>query len=99
MSNKTAEIVNSCPESLIETKKRAERKNCEEKARTHSCAEIEQYQYHCLINELEDAFVEVCAKEYKIYFGKLSMKIMIFYVSSAIPTPICKYFSMKKHAK
>lgn len=80
MPNKTAEIVDSCPESLIEMTKRAEGKNCEEQARTHSCTEIEQYQYHCVINELEDAFVEVCAKELLIHFGKLSIKIIIFFM-------------------
>lgn len=80
MPNETAEIVDSCPESLIEMTKRAEGKNCEEQARTHNCTEIEQYKYHCVINELEDAFIEVCAEELLIHFGKLSIKIIIFFM-------------------
>lgn len=78
MSNKTAEIVDSCPESHIEMTERAKWKKCEEQARTHSCTETEQYKYHCVINELEDAFVEVCAPPKIIHFGKFSMKIMKF---------------------
>lgn len=51
-------------------------KNCEEQSRTHNCTGTKPYEYHCLINELEDAFVEVCAEKKYINIGRLSVKIM-----------------------
>lgn len=76
MSSKTAEIVDSCPETLKEMTKRAKVKNCEEQSRTQNCTGTKPYEYHCLINELEDAFVEVCAEKKYINLGRLSVKIM-----------------------
>lgn len=75
-------MVDSCPDSLNEMTKRAKVKNCEEHSRTHNCTETKPYVYHCVINELIDAFVEVCAPEKFINIGKLSFKIikLILYI-------------------
>lgn len=91
-------MVDSCPESLNEMTKRANVKNCEKHSSTHNCTGTEPYVYHCLINELQDAFVEVCAPEQIINIGKLSYKIiiLIFIFSCLIPIKISYNFGNEK---
>lgn len=83
----TAEIVDSCPESLNEVTTRANMKNCENHSSTHNCTGTKPYVYHCVINELIDAFIEVCAEDMFINTGKLSFKIikLIFILFFLIP--------------
>lgn len=89
-------MVDSCPESLNEMTKRANVKNCEKHSSTHNCTGTDVY--HCLINELQDAFVEVCAPEQIINIGKLSYKIiiLIFIFSCLIPIKISYNFGNEK---
>lgn len=78
--------------------KRAEVKNCEEHSRTHNCTGTKPYVYHCVINELIDAFVEVCAPAKFINIGKLSFKIikLIFIYFVLIPIKISYNFGNEK---
>ena len=46
--------------------KRKERKNCEALAKRQNCTKPEDFSYHCVMNENEDAFIEVCAPVYYI---------------------------------
>lgn len=98
MSNKTAEIVDSCPDSLNEMTKRAKVKNCEEHSRNHNCTGSKPYVYHCVINELKDAFVEVCAPNKFINIGKMSFKIieLIFIFFCMISITISYNFDNEK---
>lgn len=51
---------------------RAKKKNCESINHKQNCTTPEKIKYHCVINELENAFIEVCAPEYRIH-GMLSL--------------------------
>lgn len=46
---------------------KAKRKNCESIAYEQKCTTPEKFKYHCVMNELENAFIEVCAPEYRIH--------------------------------
>lgn len=45
----------------------AKKKNCELIAHEQNCTTPEKIKYHCVMNELENAFIEVCAPEYRIH--------------------------------
>lgn len=66
-SNQSAEIVGSCPETMHQMENRAKMKNCESMARVQNCTAQQKFKYHCVMNELENTFVEVCAEEYIIH--------------------------------
>lgn len=66
-SKYTSHKVASCPESQSEMEARANEKNCESIAQTQNCTMPEKIKYHCVMNELENAFIEVCAPEYRIH--------------------------------
>lgn len=66
-SNETVESVQSCPRTKSEIEKRARLKNCTSLAFIQNCTKTIKFKYHCVINELEDAFLEVCAPEYYIH--------------------------------
>lgn len=46
---------------------RAKKKNCGSIAHEQNCTSPEQIKYHCVMNELETAFIEVCAPVYRIH--------------------------------
>lgn len=46
---------------------RANENNCELIAHKQNCTTPEKIKYHCVINELENAFIEVCEPEYRIH--------------------------------
>lgn len=46
---------------------RANEKNCESIAQAQNCTMPEKIKYHCVMNELENALIEVCAPEYRIH--------------------------------
>lgn len=67
-SKATAAIVKSCPKTRLDVEKRAKLKNCQALALTQNCTtEPRKFKYHCVMNEYENAFVEVCATEYYIH--------------------------------
>lgn len=66
-SRYTSEKVASCPESQNEAEVRAKEKNCESINHKQNCTTPEKIKYHCVINEQENAFIEVCAPEYRIH--------------------------------
>lgn len=66
-SRYTSQKVVSCPESQKEKEVRAKVKNCESIAHKQNCTTPEKIKYHCVMNELENAFIEVCAPEYRIH--------------------------------
>lgn len=53
---------------------RAKIKNCEAMAGIQNCTTAEKFKYHCVMNELETKFVEVCAPEYYIHGTLLQLK-------------------------
>lgn len=63
----TAEIVTSCPANKQEIKERAQLKNCERYALNQNCTERHNFKYHCVMNENEQAYFELCAAEYIIH--------------------------------
>lgn len=46
---------------------RAKLKECELKACEQNCSPIEKIKYHGFRNELENAFIEVCAPVYRMH--------------------------------
>lgn len=70
-SKKTAECVPSCPQSKEEMEARAKNKDCVSIAHSQNCTKPEQFKYHCLINEFENASFEVCAESYYIVSGRV----------------------------
>lgn len=66
-SSQTLQTVTSCPENTDEMKVRDRKKNCDSIAREQNCTKPEKFMYHCVMNALENAFIEVCAPEYRIH--------------------------------
>lgn len=66
-SSQTLQTVTSCPENTDERKVRDRKKNCESIARKQNCTKPEKFKYHCVMNALENALIEVCAPEHRIY--------------------------------
>lgn len=66
-SKQTAKKVSSCPNNRMKMEVRAKIKQCELKAHGQNCSSIEEIKYHCVMNELENAFIEVCAPVYRIH--------------------------------
>lgn len=66
-SNKTAVPVSSCPQNKSVMEERAKIKDCATIAVIQSCTVSGNFKYHCLMNELETGFVEVCAPQYYIH--------------------------------
>lgn len=66
-SNETAVAVTSCPQNKSVMEERAKIKNCEAIAGIQTCTVPENFKYHCVMNELETEFVEVCAPQYYIH--------------------------------
>lgn len=65
-STQTVEKVKSCPVSISEWERRKEIKNCSLLAQKQNCTDVSNFEYHCVINEYENAFIEVCAPVYII---------------------------------
>lgn len=66
-SNETAVTVSSCPQNKSEMEERARIKNCNVTAGIQNCTDTENFKYHCVMNELETNFVELCAPQYYIH--------------------------------
>lgn len=66
-SNITAVRVDICPETKSDMEQSARMKNCSSFAAEQNCTKPGKFKYHCLMNELESAFFEVCAEEYVIH--------------------------------
>lgn len=66
-SKETAVAVSSCPQNKSVMEERAKIKNCEAIAGIQSCTAPENFKYHCLMNELETEFLEVCAPQFYIH--------------------------------
>jgi hypothetical protein len=57
------QYVHACPSNEEETKIAAQKKNCEAIAHIQNCSDPSRYKYHCVMDELEKSYVEVCAPE------------------------------------
>ncbi|XP_062590559.1 uncharacterized protein LOC134252139 [Saccostrea cucullata] len=62
----TLSIVSKCPHDYESWKTAAKRKHCESIAKIQRCSKPEEFVYHCLINNWENATVEVCAPTWYI---------------------------------
>lgn len=81
LSTPTIEYVTSCPHNKTEWEKAVQRKNCESMAHHQNCTEPKNFQYHCLINHLRNAALEVCAPIYYLqgycaYYNTNNKEIM-----------------------
>lgn len=81
LSTPTIEYVTSCPHNKTEWEKAVQRKNCESMAHHQNCTEPKNFQYHCLINHLRNATLEVCAPIYYLqgycaYYNTNNKEIM-----------------------
>lgn len=65
-SKQTVEKVKSCPVSISEWERRKEIKKCSLLAQKQNCTDVSNFEYHCVINEYENALIEVCAPAYMI---------------------------------
>lgn len=80
-SNQTLNFVTSCPETKTEVAKRAALKSCEPLAFIQNCTEPTKYKYHCVMNEFQTAFVEVCAPSSYI-LGMFSLMYAMYAIES-----------------
>lgn len=64
----TVALVASCPTSKFEWDTAARKKNCSRIASQQSCAPVEKFKYHCVINGYGNETLEVCAPS-RIIFG------------------------------
>lgn len=81
LSTPTIEYVTSCPHNKAEWEKAVQRKNCESMAHHQNCTEPKNFQYHCLINHLRNATLEVCVPIYYLqgycaYYNSNNKEIM-----------------------
>lgn len=58
----TANCKNDRFVSKSEIEERSKGKNCEALAQIQNCTEPQKFKYHCVINELGNSIVEVCAE-------------------------------------
>lgn len=73
-SKESAQPVSFCPKNKSMMEVRAKIKNCEAMAGILNCKIPEKFKYHCVMNELETEFVEVCAPEYYIHGTLLQLR-------------------------
>lgn len=66
-SQQTVKTTDSCPKDKSEIEERSKGKNCEALAQIQNCTEPQKFKYHCVINELGNSIVEVCAEAYYIH--------------------------------
>lgn len=66
-STESAVAVSICPQNKMMLEVRAKIKDCEAKAGIQNCTIPHKFKYHCVMNEFETEFVEVCAPEYYIH--------------------------------
>lgn len=67
----TLQPVSYCPRNFTELQLAVKRKRCDALANKQTCVtDPQQFVYHCLVNQKNDGFVEVCAPEW-ILSGKL----------------------------
>lgn len=83
-STKTAMEVTSCPVTKEQWDERARIKNCTSLAHVQNCTKSSNFKYHCVMNEFEDAFIEVCAPVYNINgycaeYNTLGARIQLHY--------------------
>ncbi|XP_061196014.1 uncharacterized protein LOC133204301 [Saccostrea echinata] len=65
-SKKSMTIASSCPTNKEKFETASKIKDCESVAEKQNCTEKSKFKYHCVINELEDKMVEVCAPVFYI---------------------------------
>lgn len=68
----TVQKVTHCPRNPAELQLAVERKRCDALANIQTCVDPKKFVYHCLVNQQNDGFVEVCAPEW-ILAGLLLM--------------------------
>lgn len=73
-SKQTAEAVSSCPRNKSVMVERAKIKNCEATAKIQNCTDPEKFKFHCVMNELETEFIELCAPQYYIHGMLFSLR-------------------------
>lgn len=101
----TLSIVSTCPKDYESWKTAAQRKNCESIAQIQTCSKSENFVYHCLINNWENATVEVCAPtwfingfcaEFNIPEGRILNHLQRDCTSLPIPCP-SRYISSEAY--
>lgn len=66
-STKSLKEVRSCPLTKEKWEEREREKDCKSLGRIQNCTtDASKFKYHCVINEFENGFVEVCSPVYNI---------------------------------
>lgn len=60
----TVQKVPDCPRNFTELQLAVKRKRCDALANIQTCVDPNKFVYHCLVNQQNDGFVEVCAPEW-----------------------------------
>lgn len=91
-SKESAVSVSVCPKSKSTMEVRAKIKNCKAIARIQNCTIREKFKYHCVMNELETEFVEVCAPEYYIHGTLLRLRRPLNIVKLKIAKSVLNWY-------
>lgn len=60
----TVQKVTHCPRNFTELQLAVKKKRCDAIANIQTCVDPKKFVYHCLVNQQNDGFVEVCAPEW-----------------------------------
>lgn len=92
----TVQKVTHCPRNFTELQLAVKRKRCDALANIQTCVDPNKFVYHCLVNQENDGFVEVCAPEwilagfcgyYDTVLGKIVTNVKKDCTKSAYPCP------------
>lgn len=75
-SLRTVQEVSTCPVTTANKEKAEKIKKCHELAEKQNCTEASMFKYHCVINEDNDKFLEVCAPAIEIILGHCATFIL-----------------------
>lgn len=88
-SKQTVDKVDSCPMNKSAVEQRIREKNCDAYAKLQNCTNPLKFLYHCVINEYNNAIIEVCAPVY-IINGKLITIFFFDHFYYTLQTKFCK---------
>lgn len=84
-STPTIAYVTSCPKNKLEWDNAASRKKCDSIAADLKCAATtSDFQYHCLMNQWQNATIEVCANLFYLQGLSFQLSLNVFHFDQVL---------------